>query len=219
MQIAVQKVPSVVLRVGLLFMALAAFAQSPLAQEGASKHRLQYLSAAFTNNHSAYPFSSFASLVTGEWHPGFEVGTGFNWKVKKRHDWYQEFRIGYFYHQFVQHGIPLYTSFGYRYKFGRHWQAQAGLGAGYLHSIPAHDRAKLNSNGEYELIKDAGRAQAMVVFNLGVGYNFALHTKHPWQAFLTYQQRIQTPYVKSYVPLFPYNSLMVGFKRSLHKSQ
>jgi hypothetical protein len=77
----------------------------------------------------------------------------------------------------------------------------------------------LTADGEYKVVKDAGRAQAMVVFNLGAGYNFALGSQYPWQVFVTYQQRIQTPFIKSYVPLFPYNSLMVGFKRSLHKSQ
>ena len=59
--------------------------------EKSKKVRLQYYSLAFTNNHTAYPFASFSKLVTGEWHPGFELGTGFNWSQKNKHDWYQEF--------------------------------------------------------------------------------------------------------------------------------
>lgn len=176
--------------------------------------RFNHLSLALTNNHSAYPFASFSKLVSGEWHPGFEMGTGFNWSVRKKHDWYQEIKLGYFYHQFVQHGIPLYTNFGYRYKFSKHWDAQAGLGAGMLLSIPDHKRYKLNSEGNYESHNKV-RIQGMIVFNVGAGYQFQLDKKHPLEAFFTYQQRIQTPYVPSYVPLLPYNSLMVGIKRSI----
>jgi len=174
-------------------------------------NKLDHFSLAFTNNHSAYPFSSFSELVTGEWHPGIEIGTGLNWSVRKKHDWYQEFKLAYFYHQFVQHGIPLYTNFGYRYKFSKHWDAQAGLGAGVLFSIPDHKRYKLNREGNYEAHNKV-RLQGMFVFNVGSGYRFALDKKHPLEAFVTYQQRIQTPYVPSYVPLLPYNSLMFGVK-------
>ncbi len=181
------------------------------------KYPLTYVSLAFTNNHTAFPFASFSNLVTGEWHPGFEAGTGFNWSEKKKHDWFQDFRVGYFYHQFVQHGIPLYTSFGYRYKFSERWNAQAGLGAGYFHSIPDQQRFKLNESGDYEKLGGIGRGQAMIVFNLSAGYRFNLEKKHPLEVFTTYQQRIQTPFVPSYVPLLPYNTLMVGVKRKIRK--
>ncbi|HUQ96047.1 MAG TPA: hypothetical protein VM010_00170, partial [Chitinophagaceae bacterium] len=76
----------------------------------------KFLSFAATNHHAAYPFSSFARLFTTEFHPGFEVGYGFNWKAAPKHDWYQSVKVGYFYHRFVQQAIPLYTQLGYRYK-------------------------------------------------------------------------------------------------------
>jgi hypothetical protein len=178
------------------------------------KISLQYVSLAFTNNHSAFPFSAFSQLVSGAWHPGFEMGTGFNWKERKKHDWYQDLKLGYFYHQFIQHGIPLYTNIGYRYKFSKHFNAQTGLGAGMLLSIPDHKRYKLNSEGNYEAHNKV-RLQGMFVFNVEAGYKFHLTKKHPLEAFLTYQQRIQTPYVQSFVPLLPYNSLMIGVKRAI----
>jgi hypothetical protein len=192
-----------------LFISITASAQQDsVSQKGI---KFDHLSLAYTNNHSAYPFSSFSKLVSGEWHPGFEMGTGFNWSDRKKHDWYQEIKLGYFNHQFVQHGIPLYTNFGYRYKFTKHWDAQAGLGAGMLLSIPDHKRYKLNGEGNYEA-QNKVRLQGMFVFNIGAGYKFNLDKMHPLEAFLTYQQRIQTPYVPSYVPLLPYNSLMIGMK-------
>jgi hypothetical protein len=187
------------------------FSQGQQADVPKKKYSLDHISLALTNNHSAYPFSSFSKLVTGTWHPGFEMGTGFNWSERKKHDWYQEFKLGYFYHQFIQHGIPLYTNVGYRYKFSKHWNAQTGLGAGALFSIPDQDRYKLNDDGNYEKISSL-RIQGMFVFNIGVGYKMELTKKFPLETFLTYQQRIQTPYVPSYVPLLPYNSLMLGVK-------
>jgi hypothetical protein len=196
--------------------------EMPAAQADAvrkKKMALTYISLAFTNNHSAFPFSSFSNLVTGEWHPGFEAGTGFNWSEKKKHDWFQDFRVGYFYHQFVQHGIPLYTTFGYRYKFSERWNAQAGIGAGYFHSIPDQQRFKLNENGDYEKLGGIGRGQAMIVFNLSAGYRFNLDKKHSFEVFTTYQQRIQTPFVPSYVPLLPYNTLMIGVKRQIKSTK
>lgn len=191
-------------------------AQQPDSVKVRHKKRLDHLSIAFTNNHTAFPFSSFAKLATGPWHPGFEAGTGFNWKSRKKHDWHQEFKLGYFYHQFIQHGIPLYTNFGYRYKFNAHWRAQLGLGAGALFSIPDHQRYKLNGQGEYERVQNV-RLQGMLVFNITAGYRFALKQQHPLEVYFTYQQRLQTPYVPNYVPLLPYNSMIMGIKRSINR--
>src|SRR6516165_10135432 len=68
------------------------------------------------NVHTAKPFGSFAGLFGHELHPGFEAGLGWNWKSKPKHDWFQEAKLSYFYHRWVQHSMALYTEFGYRYK-------------------------------------------------------------------------------------------------------
>ena len=175
------------------------------------KRTPDHFSIALTNNHTAYPFASFSKLATGIWHPGVEFGTGLNWSVKPKHDWYQEFRAAYFYHQFIQHGVPLYTNFGYQYKFSAHWRARAGLGLGALLSFPDHKRYELNDNGHYDEINGI-RLQGMFTFNLGAGYRFGLNGQHPLELFINYQQRLQTPYVPNYVPLLPYNSSMVGIR-------
>lgn len=198
----------------LLSLVLAGQTLAQTDSAASKKFRLNHISLALTNNHSAYPFSSFSALAAGTWHPGIEIGTGFNWSERKKHDWFQDVKLGYFYHQFIQHGIPLYTNFGYRYKFSDHFTASAGVGAGMLFSMPDHKRYKLNSEGNYEAWNKL-RLQGMFVFNIGGGYRFALQKKHPLEAFITYQQRIQTPYVPSYVPLLPYNSLIFGIKRAI----
>ncbi len=168
------------------------------------------ISVAFLNTGTAYPFSQFGKLVSGIEQPGIELGYGFNWKSKDKHDWYQEIKLGYFYHRFVQHAFPLYTSIGYRYKFSQQWSAQLALGAGYLHSIPATAKLKLSADGEYKNNIGIGRAQLMAALNFGVG--FILHTsgRRPLKIFTNYQQFFQAPFVKAYVPILPYNSLLIG---------
>ncbi|MFN4285044.1 MAG: hypothetical protein ACK4E8_03680 [Lacibacter sp.] len=200
----------------LIFLATPVVTESQAVQQTNVRPRqLHYLSVAFANHHAAFPFSSFSRLGSGPLHPGLEAGIGFAWNVRPKHDWYQDFRLGYFYHRYLQHGIPLYTAIGYRYKFSKAWNAHASLGAGYLHSIPAVERFRLNSNGEYEKVNNLGRMQGMAAFNLGTGYKFRAGKTNGWEVFLDYQQRLQFPFVKKYAPLFPYNSLLIGIKKPM----
>ncbi|MGZ5246806.1 MAG: hypothetical protein ACXWCR_06860 [Flavitalea sp.] len=174
------------------------------------------ISLAFTNNHTAYPFASFSKLFTGPYHPGVEVGYRFNWKTKSYHDWYQAVNVGYIYHRFLQHAITLYTQTGYRYKLQDRWRFSGALGLGYLHSVPATAVLELNENGGYEKDKGIGRAQVMFQFSVGTQYQFKIHDK-PASVFLDYRQTIQAPFVKSYIPLLPYNSIAIGGTISLPK--
>ena len=173
------------------------------------------VSFAITNSHSAYPFASFSKLFTGPIHPGIEAGYGFNWKTKPKHDWYQSFRIGFFHHRFVQTAIPLYTQFGYRFKPFRRVSINGALGAGYLHSIPAVAVLKQNDNGEYEKAKGLGRPQ--VLFNLSFGARYSFKEGTSSNVFIAYNQQLQTPFINSYVPLLPYNSIALGFSMPLKK--
>lgn len=193
------KVRSIVF-VACIFSVLTATAQ----------HRERAVSFAITNQHSAYPFAAFARLFSKEFHPGIEAGYSFNWKTAPKHDWYQTIRAGYFYHRFVQHAIPLYTQLGYRYKLQQRFGFSAALGAGYLHSVPATAVLKRNDDGMYENAKGIGRGQALLNFTLGAHYQLTQNGKNDPAVFIEYGQEIQTPFIRSYVPLLPYNHLAVG---------
>jgi len=173
----------------------------------AQKHKMNHVSIAITTLHTAYPFGSFSALFTKEFHPGFEIGTGFNWKTKKKHDWFQAFEFGYSYHRFVQHSLALYSEAGYRYKFFKTFSAEAKLGGGYLHAIPVGEIFKLNDDGTYKKKTNLGRPQAMAAFSLVVSKKIS---SPGLGVFLEYQQRLQFPFIKSYVPLLPSNMLMAG---------
>ncbi|MEO6915639.1 MAG: hypothetical protein ABI151_08340, partial [Chitinophagaceae bacterium] len=162
---------------------------------------------AIMNTGTAYPFGQFGKLLTQWQHPGFEIHYSFNWDTKSKHDWYQEYQLGYFYHRFVQHAFQLYSDIGYRYKYKRA-TAQAAIGVGYLHAIPATAVLKLAPDGEYKNAKGIGKAQAMAVAKFTFGYLVNSSGKRPCKVFATYQQLLQTPFVKEYVPILPYNSLL-----------
>jgi hypothetical protein len=109
----------------------------------------------------------------------------------------------------------VYLNFGYRYKLGDHFSAQTSLGAGYMQSIPATAKLKLNSNGDYVKNKGIGRMQAVGTYSLGIDYTPKPLAPKPLTIFAAYQQMVQMPFVKSYVPGLPYNTFMIGLERPL----
>ena len=181
----------------------------------AASSQKKYVSLAAFSTQTAMPFGKFFGMFTDQFHPGIEAAYGINISAKEKHDWFTEFKIACFYHRFVQTGIPLYADFGYRYKFNDKFFAEVSVGAGYMHSIPATAKLKLNDDGVYVNNKGIGRMQAMATFGLGLGYTINPSAKKPITVFTIYQQRIQMPFVRSYVPLLPYNSFMIGIKKSI----
>jgi len=171
--------------------------------------KLNNISVAFTNSQSAMPFGSFHKLFTGKHHPGFEVSTGFDWKVKNKHDWIQSFSLGYSYHRWVQHSIVLYTELGYRYKLPGGFSAEARLGGGYMRAIIATEAFSdgVEDGKQYSKIV-SGRSQGIA--SLSFGINKKIQKPLGCTFFLQYQQRIQTPFIQSYVPLLPYNIIKFG---------
>lgn len=176
----------------------------------------KYISFAIYNTQNAMPFGKFSGLFAEILHPGFELGYGKIISQKQKHEWFGELKLSYFYHRYVQHGIPIYLNGGYRHILIERLSAETSLGLGYLHSIPATGKYKLNSDGEYENNKGIGRMQATASF--GIGLNYALTSQpNSLRIFTIYQQRVQMPFVKSYVPLLPYNSFMVGISKPVKK--
>jgi hypothetical protein len=175
----------------------------------------KYVSIAAFNTQTAMPFGKFAGLFTDQFHPGIEATYGRNISSIKKHEWFLELKAAYFFHRYVQHGIPVYLNFGYRYKINSRLSGETSVGAGYMHSIPATAKLKLNENGEYVNNKGVGRMQAMATYGLGLGYTPHPSVIKPITIFTNYQQRIQMPFVKSYVPLLPYNSFMIGIRKPI----
>lgn len=176
-----------------------------------------YVSASFYNTQNAMPFEKFSGLFDGVMHPGMDLGYGKNIWQGSKHFWFLQLNVGLFYHRYVQYGIPIYLDFGYSHFITNGFSIKTSVGAGYMHSIPAADKFKLNSNGEYKNNKGIGRMQAIATFGLGLEYRLKSTASGPVLIFTNYQQRVQFPFVKSYVPLLPYNSFMIGMRLPVKK--
>jgi hypothetical protein len=194
----------------IIILGLVLFCSSVQAQ---NKHHLSF---AVTNNASSYPFQYMAGYFENPLHPGFELGYGKTSGRKKHHEWFGELKLGYFYHQFVQHGIPIYFNGGYRYHFSHRFSMDAAIGAGYLHSIATTDVLKLE-DGEYVNAKGIGRPQIMVAVTFGAGYNVKMDKTDSLRIFLQYQARAQLPFNDDYVPILPYNQIALGFSIPIKK--
>lgn len=190
----------------LLLIALTQAAASNAQQK-------RYVSAAVFSTQTAMPFGKFTALFTKPLHMGAELGYGKKFSIKKKTEWFMEAKAAFFYHRFVQAAIPLTFNVGYRYKIIDRFSISPSLGAGYMHSIPATAKFKLNSDGEYKNDKGIGRMQATATFNMGLSYEVLQNANRPLSVFLNYQLRLQFPFVKSYVPLLPYNSFLIGVSR------
>ena len=177
----------------------------------------KYIGAAIVTTQNAMPFGKFVGLFKETIHPGIEFHLGKNFKTMEKHDWFGELRAGYFLHRFVQHGLPISINAGYRYKFTARFSAQASIGGGYMHSIPATAKLKADQEGNYTNDKGVGRMQASATFDIGLAFIPDFTAKKQIRFFITYQQRIQMPFVKSYVPLLPYNNFLFGFSKPISR--
>jgi hypothetical protein len=194
----------------VIILGLVLFCVSAQAQ------KKYHFSFAVTNNASSYPFQYMAGYFENPLHPGFELGYGKTMGKKKHHEWFGEFKLGYFYHQFVQHGIPIYFNGGYRYHFPHRFSMDAAIGAGYFHSIATTEVLKLE-DGEYVNAKGIGRPQIMAAVTFGVGYNVKMKNTDSLRLFFQYQARAQLPFNDDYVPILPYNQIALGFSIPIKK--
>ena len=175
----------------------------------------KYIGLTFFNTQTDIPFGKFAGLFKDALHPGLEFRFGKNISTKKNHDWFREWRLAYFYHRYVQSGIPLYFDMGYRRHFIRHFEAETSIGAGVMRSIPGTQVFNQNDVGEWHALKLKGRWQLIATYEIGIGYTLNPQASRPLQIFSVYQQRIQFPFVNSYIPLLPYNSFMIGVSKTI----
>lgn len=176
-----------------------------------AQRKLTQLTLEIGNAVTAFPFVGAPQLFYTKYHPFTTLGARLIWNEKRKHAWEQSFNLGYVYHRFVQHSIPLFTETIYRYDFNNSFSVRTHLGVGYLHSIPGTDRYELNDQGEYEKIANLGRAQACVKFSISVAYSI----NKEFQLSLNYGVLGQLPFVKSYVPLLPYNTIQLGVTKNI----
>ncbi|MFC2160525.1 hypothetical protein ACFLRX_02605, partial [Acidobacteriota bacterium] len=151
------------------------------------------LEASFVTHAVTMPFDG---IIFSPLHPGFAVGTEYAYSEKKRGRLFQSLHAGYFNHEFSAKAFFAQTGVGYRYTLGFGLFADTDLSLGYIHSFHPTDIFAQNSQGEYEQVKDKGKAGFMISWALGIGYDFSKKTGWPVSLFLRFQPFLQTPYSK-----------------------
>ena len=165
-----------------------------------------------TNSQTARPFAKFSALFYSPFHPGFEFGYLKTERIRRKSRWEYEPAISYTFHRWVQHNIAFVINQYYRQDLPAGFKVSARLGAGYQLSIPTSTVYRITNEG----IKPKGFAgRSQFTFNAAVGIDRQLGTKGMMIGLL-YQQKIQTPFVRNYVPLLPYNSMMVSCTIPVH---
>ena len=161
------------------------------------------------NSGSQLPGTGTLGIFTSPIHPGISIGSEYTYNFHPSHQWFQTANLGYFFHQYAQHGIQLYSEIGYRYWFKNGFHFGPLLGIGYLHSIPDTDIFKLDSQGKYQKKTNLGRPQFLADFAFNIGYQFS--KENPFSIFMKYQTFFQMPFVNKYVPILPNTALHIGF--------
>ena len=151
-------------------------------------------------------------------HPGFVVGTSFRYNKSPKNQIAQTLKIGYIYHQFVHHSVPVYSEFEYKRMIGNHFNVSGAIGVGYVHLFSATQVFERNDQGQYERKANWGRPQLMGSTALEVGYLLNPLSEKPLEIFTRYQFFIQGPFVRQYVPLLPNTALHLGLNYPLFKS-
>ena len=148
-------------------------------------------------------------------HPGLVVGTAFRYKARAKNQLSQTLKVGYAYHQFVQHTVQVYSELEYKRVLGNRINVSGAAGPGYVHIFSATQVFRRADNGSYEKKPNWGRPQVMGTFALGLGYLVNPNSENPMEVFTRYQFWVQAPFVRQYVPVLPNTAMHVGISYPL----
>lgn len=162
----------------------------------------------FFNESTAIPFTRF---ITTPIHPGFQMGTEFNYKVNTHTRLFQTANIGYFYHNHLAQGISLNTEFGYEYRLKAGLAFSGLLGVGYMHTFATAEEFT-HINSQYEKKADKGNARLYPSLSLDIGYYLKSSEKNSPELFMRYQSWAEYPYSPDFIPVMTHVNLHFGVK-------
>jgi hypothetical protein len=160
----------------------------------------------------------FSKIFINKFYPLATLGTEFYYRNKKHSQIYQTVKIGGYYNKYNTSAFFVNTEIAYRYTFGFGLFADANLGVGYSHLFRPNAIYKLNSNGEYEQVRDWGKPSIMADYLLSIGYDFSRRMNKPASIFLCYGNFIQLFY-NSDIPALPQNSFQIGIRFLINQNK
>lgn len=165
------------------------------------------------NESTTIPFTTFFTLPV---HPGLQVGTEFNYRIKTRTRFFQTVNVNYFFHRHLAHGISLNTELGYEYRMKSGFAFTGLLGLGYLHTFATTAEYDF-VNGVYEPAPDRGNARLYPSLSLDVGYYLKRKEASSSKLFIRYQSWAEYPYSPGFIPVMTHVNVHLGVKIVLHQ--
>lgn len=198
-----------VIKIYLLF-ALVLCSGVLYAQKGAMP-----INVSIFNESTSIPFTQF---LTSPIHPGIQIGTAFEGKIKNHWRFYPSISIGYMFHRKLFQGIYVNADIGIDYQTNFGINIKSKLGLGYLHTFATQQEFQFNGV-TYESKADRGNARIMPSLTLGLGYNIKKDNPRSTEIYLLYQSWIEYPYSPGFIPLMTHTNLHVGTKFYPFKSE
>jgi len=166
------------------------------------------ISISIFNESTAIPFTRF---VTTPIHPGIQMGTEFNYKIKEYSRLFQTANLSYFYHNNLAQGIGINTELGYEYRLKMGLAFEGLLGIGYIHTFVTNEEFTF-MNGHYEKKADKGNARLYPSFSLDIGYYLRKADNNSPKFFIRYQSWVEYPYSPDFIPVMTHINLHLGAK-------
>ena len=167
------------------------------------------------NQSTSIPFTRF---ITNPLHPGIQIGTEFDEKIKNHWRFYPSVSIGYMFHRKLFQGIYLNAEVGIDYQTDMGINVKGKLGLGYLHTFATQQEFQFNG-GRYESKADRGNARIMPSLTLGLGYKLDRENPHSTEVYFLYQSWLEYPYSPGFIPLMTHTNLHLGTKFYPFKSK
>lgn len=166
------------------------------------------LNISLFNEATAIPFTKF---VTMPFHPGIQIGTEFNYKVKEHSRLFQTANISYFYHNHLNQGIGINSEIGYEYRINFGLAFSGLLGIGYMHTFATTEEFTF-SDGQYEKKPDKGNPRFFPSLSLDIGYYIFKEKQNSPKIFIRYQSWAEYPYSPGFIPVMTHINLHAGIK-------
>lgn len=161
--------------------------------------------------------ASLGNPLSGPLHPGITLAAARAWKDTDHSQLYQSFRLGYLYHQYIQHAVQLTTELGYKYKFSSGIGFAPVIGGGYVHSIATENQFKLQDDGTYKQVPRLGRPNWLITLGANFGYSLAKVSSLNAAIFLSYRFSVQGVFIRSTSPILAYSTVGIGVAVPLKK--
>lgn len=178
------------------------------------------IGAGFSNHGTAWPVVGYPKLFYTAFHPGLDIIAEKKINKKEKNQWWAELGVGTFYHRFFQTAAKLNLNLHHRYFFNTRVYSDVALGAGYLHSFYQYQVFKLKSDGTY--VKESGiKGRPQFIMGTIIGCGVALKKSDPekFNLLIQFRTNIQGPFAGSFVPIVPYNAIMLGITTRLNKCE